>query len=137
VTVLAGTKAVPGIITGLAEVLVSRAIRNILAVAEADGTATAELDAPLSQSATVYRVYESIKIFSDSATIPGITLYERGILPQNFIGGSDRGDLNEWTENPELFTTEKVILQWTGADVGANCYARVQYREVTLVSVSV
>lgn len=136
-TVLAGTKAAPGEIQGLAEVLVSRTVYRDSAVTQIDGTATIGIPAPLSQSLASYHVLESVKVFSESATIPAITMYEREVTPQNFIGGSDRGDLNEWTENPELFTTEPVIIQWTGADPGTECFARIQYREVTLVSVNV
>ena len=118
---------------GVAEVLIKRESFRRSAVATG-GTGTITLPGLTSQR---WYAYESIKIFCDSVNIPDITLYEDEALSQNFIGGSDRGDLNEWVEFPPLYTRDIVIIQWTNADANSNCFARVQRAEIEFVPVRI
>lgn len=138
-TLVLAVKAQEAAVTsGYAEVLRRKNIIKRSAVAGADGKATITLPGIQVASLPRYLVYESFKIYSDSSTLtPTITLYEAEVLPQNFVGGSDRGDLNEWTEYPALYTTDSIIVQWTGADVGANCYMRAQVSDIELVPVRI
>ena len=136
-TVLSGkrTTAAPGI--GQAELTTRYVVERLNGVVDGSGECLLSIPAPSSVATNVYNVFESVKIFCNSGTIPTITLYEEEATPRYFVGGSDRGDLNEWEELHGLRTQKAFLLEWTGADVGSDCYARVQYREIELIAVSV
>jgi hypothetical protein len=137
-TLLVGTKSQQSLSNiATAEVLVRRDVLRRSEVVDAGGEATITLPGLETASWKRYYIYESIKIFSDSISVSRLTMYEGEILPQFFLGGTDRGNLNEWTENPPLYTDSPVHFQWTGADTGALCFLRAQISEVIMIPVNV
>jgi hypothetical protein len=136
-TFLIGAKSQASAQVAVAEVTLRRISERRSAIADANGIATIEIPGIEFTSFQQFNVYESLKVFSDSSDISTFTMYEGEEEPQYFLGGTDRGNLNEWTENPPLYTNEKVIFQWTGASVGALCYLRIQMSQVIMIPVKV
>ena len=137
-TMIVGLKANPAASSGgIAELTTARYVWNRNVLADGDGIATIELPGLDVSSIQGFKVYESIKIYSDSANDTIVTIYENEASPQFFVGGSDQGNLNEWSENPPLYTDKKLIIQWTGCVEGDTCFARIQFSEVVFVPVRV
>ena len=138
-TLVLAVKSQAAVVTqGYAEVLARINTFRRNAFADSGGEATIIIPGIEVASLPRFLVYESFKVLCNgSASTPNITVYEGSEAPENFIGGSDRGDLNEWVELPSLYTTDPIIIKWTGADEGANCTVRVQSREIHLVPVRI
>lgn len=125
-------------VSGITPVLRERRVTKFSEVADASGVASFEI--PPIQVASSGRMViqlESVKIFADSANLLTFVMYEGDVLPQNFIAGTDRGNLNEWVEDPPLETPEKITGRWSGAVQGDPCHARVQYSIIEYVPIRV
>lgn len=73
---------------------------------------------------------ERTAVFSDSVAVPKALRYIDREDPRNFRGGSDDATLDESDENHPILVKagHQLIVVFSGADVGADCYATFQWR---------
>lgn len=136
-TLVQGTKLLASQqLVGVAEFLLSRTTTKLNTTADG-GVAAITIPGVVAAQEQRWNVLESFKVYSDSSEETTLVIYEGEIAYQNFIGGTNKGNLNEWVENPEIWTQQDITLQWTGCSAGAVCYVRAQYRTVSLVPVGI
>jgi hypothetical protein len=75
---------------------------------------------------------QRITVLTDSTTPTQATVYAGYPSPQNFVDGTERGNLDTADESSPILIDSSVSLAvvWTGASLGSTAHARIQYQLV-------
>ena len=98
--------------------------------AGADGTMTATF--PYVPAGYIWLV-QRITVLCTSSTSTRAMVYAGSPAAQNFLDGTDRGNIDTADESSPILleSSLSLIVVWTGASVGAVGTARIQYQLVT------
>jgi hypothetical protein len=92
------------------------------AIADATGVATVSFGP---QRPNTYWIVETVAVSASSNTLePNAKIYKNGVNPGTFISGTYSGS-NDADDNvmQKLWPGEQITVQWTNADIGAQCTA--------------
>lgn len=99
------------------------------ATADANGTATVMLG-PL-RAFEIWEITGSSVTNSSTTADPKCIVYRNHVAPSNIVGSTYSGRQDSGPANERLMSGEKLIAQWTGADVGSACQFNVSGESVT------
>lgn len=105
--------------------LVDRITRAYSATADASGTATVS---SLQLDAGLFWSIEHMVCWASSGARSTFRLYENTVDPLQLMDGTDAGNfcVADWSTGLLLSPSSLLLMQWTGADVGAACRVRLQ-----------